>query len=56
MARSQIREEQVLDVEFVSPEEHEGLHDRDLYVEYSRTGRKVSSIDVWSDETKSLQN
>ncbi len=52
MPRSKIRETQVADIEFLSPEEHEGLHDRDIYIEISRSNNKVSSIDEWVDDTK----
>jgi len=45
--RSKIRKEQVFDVDFVSPEEHEGLHDRDTYIEVTRLQGKVSQIDEW---------
>ena len=45
--RSVIREEQVFDSDFVSPEEHEGLHDRDLYSELTRLNGKVYSVDEW---------
>jgi len=50
--RSVIREEQVFDSDFVSPEEHEGLHDRDLYSELTYLNGKVYSVDEWRDVTK----
>ncbi len=53
--RSVIREGQVYDSDFVSPEEHEGLHDRDAYVEISRLNGKVSNIDEWRDTTKTFK-
>lgn len=52
MARSQFRETQVLDVEFISPMEHEGLHDCDKYVEFTRQHGKVVSINTWKDISK----
>ncbi len=53
--RSVIREEQVFDSDFVSPEEHEGLHDRDLYSELTRLNGKVYSVDEWRDITKTFK-
>jgi len=50
--RSVIREEQILDSDFVSPEEHGGLHDRDSYSELNRLNGKVYRIDEWRDITK----
>lgn len=55
MARSTLRESQVFDSDFVAPEEHEGLHDRDLYVELLRSYGKVVQVDEWSDVTKTKQ-
>ena len=50
--RSKIRELQVLDNEFVSPEEHEGLHNKDRYVEIVRAHGKVVKIDEWRTFSK----
>jgi len=54
MGRSVLREEQVLDTEFVSPEEHEALHDYDKYIEIIREGNKVVAINEWRDSTKTF--
>ena len=53
--RSVIRENQVSDSEFVSPQEHEGLHDKDLYTEISRVLGKVYKIEEWRDITKTFK-
>lgn len=50
--RSRIRENQVLDKEFISPEEHEGLHNRDAYIEIVRANGKVIRVDKWRDSSK----
>lgn len=54
IARSTLREDQVMDSEFVSPEEHEALHDRDNYVEIIRSNNKVVTINEWRDTTKTF--
>jgi hypothetical protein len=54
MARSLIREDQAEDAEFVSPEEHEGLHNRDSYIELIREHNKVVIINEWRDITKTF--
>lgn len=54
VARSTLREDQVMDSEFVSPEEHESLHDRDKYIEILRNNNKVITINEWSDITKTF--
>ena len=52
--RSRLREYQVTDEEFLSPSEHEGLHNRDSYVELLRdTDGNVTNIEEWYDDSKS---
>ncbi len=51
--RSTLREDQVTDNEFLSPEEYEGMHNRDSYTELTRdTLGNIITIEEWYSTNK----
>lgn len=50
--RSTIREYQVKDSEFISPPEHEGLHNHDDYISITRDSYgNIVKVEEWYDST-----